>query len=73
MREKHRNGQDDSNIAETSDPFTTTRATLNRQSISSVDYNRLKQGPANQLGGHVSASLSCPEGSANFFQEFHVN
>jgi len=35
MQENHRNGQDHSDIVETSEPFAITRATLNRQIISS--------------------------------------
>jgi len=30
MQENHRNGQDDSDIAGTSEPFTITRAAMNR-------------------------------------------
>jgi len=33
-----------------------------------VDYNWFKQGAANQLGGHLSASFSGPEGSENFLK-----
>jgi len=39
MQVNYRNGQDDSNIAETSEPFPITRAALNRHIISSADYN----------------------------------
>jgi len=49
--------QDDSDIVETSEPFTITRAALNRHIISSAGYNWLKQGPANQPGDHLSTSL----------------
>jgi len=70
MQENHRNGQDDDDIVETSEPFTITRAALNRQIISSRDYNWLKQGPANQPGSHLSDSLGGPEGSENFFETF---
>jgi len=61
MQENHRNGQNDSVIVETSGPFTTTRAALNRHIISSTDCNWLKQGQANQPGGNLLASLSGPE------------
>jgi len=50
MQGNRRNGQDDCDIAETSEPFTITRAALNRHIISSADYNWLKKGPANQPG-----------------------
>jgi len=72
MQEKHRNALDDSDIAETSEPFTNTRAALNRHIISSVDYNWLKQGPANQSESHRSASFSGPEGNHTFFEGFQV-
>jgi len=49
------------------------RAALNRHKVLSADYNWLKQGPANQPGGHLSASLSCPEDSEKFFEEFQVS
>jgi len=39
MQENYRNGQDDSDIAVTCEPFTITRAALNRHIISSADYN----------------------------------
>jgi len=68
-----RNGQDDGNIVETSEPFTITRAALNRHIISSADYNWLKPGPANQPGGHLSANLSCSECSGKYFEEFQVS
>jgi len=42
MQENHRNGQDDSDIAEASKPFTVTRAALNRHINSSVDHNWFK-------------------------------
>jgi len=48
MQENHRNGQDDSDIKETSELFTVTRAALNRHIISSANCSWLKQGPANQ-------------------------
>jgi len=75
MQENHRNRQDDSDIIETSEPFTIMRAPLklNRQIISSVDYDCLLQGPANQPVSHLSASLSGPESSEKFFEEFHVS
>jgi len=57
MQENLKDGQDDSDIVETSEPFTITRAALNRQIISSEDYNWLKQRPAKQLGVHLSAIL----------------
>jgi len=61
MQENHRNGQDDSEYAETMEPFKITRAALNRHIISSADYNWLKQGTANQpQPGYLSASLSIP-------------
>jgi len=47
MQKNHRNRQDDSDIAENSEPFTIMQAALNRHIISSADYNWLKQGPAN--------------------------
>jgi len=47
MQKNHRNGQDDSDIVETIELFTITRAALNRHIISSEDYNWLMQGPAN--------------------------
>ena len=70
IQENHRNGQDDSDIAEISEPFTIARAAINRHIMSSAVYNWLKQGSANQPGGHLSASLSGPECRENFFQEF---
>jgi len=66
MQEYHRNGQDDSDIAGTSEPFTITRFAMNRRIISSAVYSK---GPANQTGDHLAASLSGPEGSEKFFQE----
>ena len=72
MQEDHKNGQDDSDIDVTSEPFAIMRAALNRHIISSADYNRLKQGPANQPGGHLSAILSGPESSEKFFEELQV-
>jgi len=71
--QNHRNGQDDSDIAVTSEPFTTTQAAVNTHIASSTDYTWLKQGPANQPGGHLSASLIGPEGSEKLFEEFHVS
>jgi len=68
MQENHRNGQDGSDIAETSEPFTITRAAMNRRIISSAVYNWLKQGKANHPGSNLSASLSGPECSEKFFQ-----
>jgi len=47
MQENHRNGQDDSDIAVTSKPFTTTQAAVNTHIVSSTGYTWLKQGPAN--------------------------
>jgi len=73
MQEHNKNEQDDSDIAETCEPFTITRAALNRHIISAADYNWLKQGPANQLEGHLSASRSGSERSEKFFEEFQVN
>jgi len=73
MHENHRNGQDDSDIVENSEPFTITRAALNRHIISSADYNWLKLRPTNQPGGHISASLTGAEGSENFFEKFRVS
>ena len=73
MQENHGNGQDDSDIAETSEPFTVTRAAWNRQIISSADYIWPKQVPANKPGGHFSANLSGPECNAKSFQEFQVS
>ena len=71
MQENQRNGQDDSDIVETSEPFTVTPAALNSYIISSADYHWLKQGPVNQPTGHLSASLSGPEGVArNFLKSF---
>jgi len=64
MQEIHRNGQDDSDIAETSEPFTIARAAINRHIISSEHYN---QWPANQPGGHHLASFSGPQGSEKTF------
>jgi len=72
MQKNNRNGQDDSDIAETSQPFAITRAALNRHIISSADYNWLKQEPANQPGGHLSVSLSGPDGSDKFFKGFQL-
>jgi len=43
MQEDHRNGHDDSEIVETSEPFTITRAVLNGH-ISSVDHQAHNQG-----------------------------
>jgi len=37
MQENHRNGQEKNDNAETSEPFTITRATLNRHIISSAN------------------------------------
>jgi len=67
MQENHRNGQDDSEIAETSEPFTITRAAMNRHIISSAVYNN---GASESTGRSSLASLSCPVGSEKFFQEF---
>jgi len=67
MQDNHRNGQDDRDIAETSEPFTITRFAMNRHIISSAVYSKE---PANQPGCHLAASLSGPEGSEKFFQEF---
>jgi len=39
MQENHRNGEDESDIVKTSEPFTTTRAALNKHIISSTDHN----------------------------------
>jgi len=36
-------------------------------------YKWLKQGLANQPGGHLSASLSEPDGSEKQFEEFAAN
>jgi len=69
MQENNRNGLDSSDIVKTSEPFTISRAALNIHIISSVDYNWLKQRPTNQTGGHLSASLSGPEGR-NFLKSF---
>jgi len=55
---------------ESSEPFTITRAPLNRHIILSVDCIWLKQGSPNQLGSHLSASLSGPADSEKFFEEF---
>jgi len=55
---------------ETSKPFTVTRAASHRHIISSADYQWLKQGPAVQPGGHLSTSLTCPEGSEKFLKSF---
>jgi len=41
--------------------------------ISSADYNWLRQGPKDQPGGNLSASLFGPEGSEKFFQGFQVS
>jgi len=38
MQDNHTNGQDDSDIVETSEPFTIRRAALNRHIISSAEY-----------------------------------
>ena len=57
----------------TSQPFTITRAAMNRHIILSADNNWLKQGPVNQPRGHLSASLSCPEDSEKYFEEFQVS
>jgi len=66
-------GLDDSDTVETGEHFTITQAALNWHTILSVDYNWLKKGPANQPGGHLSASLSGPEGSGKYFKEFQVS
>jgi len=60
-------------IVETSEPFTITRAALSRHIISSAERNWVKQGTANQPGGLLSASLSGPEDSKKFFEEFQVS
>jgi len=73
MQENHRNGQDDSDIVETSEPFTITRGGMNRHIISSAEYKWPKQGTANYPEGHLSAGLSGPEGSEKVFEEFHVS
>jgi len=65
MQENHRKEQDDS--------VGSTRAALNGHIVSSADYNWLKQGPANQPGGHLSASPSGPECGEKNFEEFQVN
>jgi len=71
MQENQRNGQDDSDIVEISEPFAVTPAALNRRIISSADYHWLKQGPVNQSRGHLSASRSGPEGIVrNFLKSF---
>jgi len=62
MQENHWNGQDDSDITETSELFTIMPASLNRHILSAY-YNWLRQGPANQPGSHLSASLKGREGS----------
>jgi len=66
MQKNRRNGQDDSNIAENSEPFTIARAALNRQIISSENYNWLKQGPAYQPRAWASAEIS-PGGVTSTF------
>jgi len=43
MQENHRNGRDGSDIVETSEPFTITRAALNRHILSSAHYNGFKR------------------------------
>jgi len=68
MQEDRRNVRDDSEIIQTSEPFTIMRTALDRQIISSANYNWLKLGPANQPGGHLSASLSGPECNEKFFR-----
>jgi len=73
MQENHRIGQDDSDIVETSEPFTITLSALNRHIIPSADHNWLKQGPVNQPGGHLSASLSGPKGSEKIFKMLQVS
>jgi len=73
MQENHRSGQDDSGVVEISEPFTITRAALNRHNVSPAVYNLLKQGPANELGVHLSGSLSGPESSENVFEKFQVS
>jgi len=71
MQENQRNGQDDSDIVETSEPFTVTPAALNRGIISSAGYHWRKQGPVNQSKGHLSASRSGPECIVRkFFKSF---
>ena len=73
MQGSHRNGQDNSDTAETSEPFTITRTALNRHIISSADYDWLKQRPANQPGGHRSAIRSGPKSSEKIFEELQVS
>jgi len=70
MQENHRNGQDDSDIVETSEPFTIKQAALSRHIISSASYNWLKQGPANQPGDQISTSLSGAECSKKILTSF---
>jgi len=70
MQEDHRNGQDDNDTVETSEPFTITRAALYKHIMSSADHNY--QLLSNQPEGHLSASLSGREGSEKIFEEFQV-
>jgi len=60
----------DSDNEEPSRPFTITRSALNRHIISSVVYNWLKHGPTSQHLGHLSASLTGPEGREKFLKSF---
>jgi len=73
MQENHRNGQDDSDITETSEPFTATWAALNRHIILSADNDWLKHGTANQPGSNLSASRSGSEGTEKVFEEVQVS
>jgi len=70
MQENHRNAQDDSYIVETCEPFTITRAALNRHIISSTECNRLKQEPANQLGDISQPVLLVQKVVRNFLKSF---
>jgi len=55
---------------EPSETCTIARAALNRHAISSADCHWLKHGPANQPSGHLSASLTGPEGREKFLKSF---
>jgi len=52
MQENHRNGQDASDIVETSKPFTTTWATLNRHIVLSAAQAR----PVTPPGGNFNTT-----------------
>jgi len=56
MQENHRNGQDHNAIVKASEPFTITRAALNRHKFSSAGYNWLKQGPESTERSSLSQS-----------------